>query len=383
MVLRFRQRSTISREDRKRIKLRTEVRTKIQLFIERIESWLIEDGELDPVGKSFNLHLSQHSFQLLIGQVLPLTLIFVDSLSFDLLKQKRVFIKKSTTDSIVEPVSDDEDDMPNMIRIMGPKERIPMDASLWVDGKIEVPGPPPLLRVYHKPKWVLSVMADPHGRKNLESLSSLHLSGQLHPVGRLDYDTSGLLLFSSEGSLTQALLHPNQEIEKEYVATVVGTVNEEGLSRRLQEGVTTSMGTFPATLVETQPIPRDDVADIINNILQNLPPEYDRTRLKEKGYLFFADAKELSTVRIIVKEGKHRMVRRILANSGYPVISLKRERLGYIQLGGMEEGGYRDLTQEEEGWAQSLLKKKKKKSPPPSKRKKVTEATGKLNGNRE
>ena len=284
---------------------------------------------------------------------------------------------------MVEPVSGDEDDTPNMIRIMGPKEKIPMDAALWVDGKIEVPGPPPLLRVYHKPKWVLSVMADPHGRNNLESLDSLHLSGQLHPVGRLDYDTSGLLLFSSEGSLTQALLHPNQEIEKEYVATVVGTVDEEDLSRRLQQGVTTSMGTFPATLVETQPIHKDDVADIINNILQNLPPEYNRTRLEEKGYLNFANAEELSTVRIIVTEGKHRMVRRILANSGYPVISLKRERLGNIQLGDIEEGGYRDLTQEEESWAQSLLKKKKKKTPPPSKKKKVIEATGKLNGNRD
>ena len=276
--------------------------------------------------------------------------------------------------SATEKIEDqgDEDEPSNMTRITGPSERIPMEASLWIDGKIEVAAPAPLLRVYHKPKWVLSVMGDSHGRENLESLVSLHQSGQLHPVGRLDYDTSGLLLFSSDGSLTQTLLHPNHEIEKEYVATVVGKVDEEKLRQTLQQGVTTSMGAFPAALVDSHVIHEDHVPDIISNIIQTLPPEYNFTRLQEKGYLFFADAKELSTVRCIVKEGKHRMVRRILANSGHPVISLKRERLGGIHLGDLEERQFRDLTSKEESWAQSLFKrKKKKKNLPPGRRKKA------------
>lgn len=66
-----------------------------------------------------------------------------------------------------------------------------------------------------------------------------------------------------------------------------------------------------------------------------------------------------SHTRIIVV-GKHRMVRRILANSGFPVIGLRRERLGVIWLGDLEDGAYRDLTEEEEAWANKLVKRKLK-----------------------
>jgi pseudouridine synthase len=263
---------------------------------------------------------------------------------FALLKQKRVFQKVGSA----------------MVQVLGPSEKLPMGVSLWVDGKVEVSQPPPLLRVYHKPKWVLSVMGDKEGRKNLENLDFI---SKMHPVGRLDYDSSGLLLFSSKGTLTQTLLHPTHEIEKEYVAIVTGAVDEEGLREKLAEGVTTSLGAFPAKLVQAQPVPDNQVAPMVKEIISNLPPEYDIARLEEKGYLFFANATELTKVRLIVEEGKHRMVRRILANSGHPVISLKRERLGVIHLDDLKEGGYRDLTPKEERWAQALLKPKKKKPP--------------------
>ena len=98
---------------------------------------------------------------------------------------------------------------------------------------------------------------------------------------------------------------------------------------------------------------------MIDNILDNLPPEYDIKRLEEKGHLFFKGASELSEVRLVVEEGKHRMVRRILANSGYPVIGLKRHRLGPIQLNdGLLPGCTRDLTPEEDEWAKQMLKRK-------------------------
>ena len=273
---------------------------------------------------------------------------------FELLKQRRVFQKIGN--------DDDDDDTDKMRRILGPKEKISMEASLWVDRQIEVPKPPPLLRLYHKPKWMLSVMNDSkHGRKNLGDLDFIS-NKNMHPVGRLDYDTSGLILFSSDGTLTQTLLHPSHEIQKEYVAVCVGKVdNEEELRTKLAQGVTTSMGAFPADVLEATPIPEEQVKPLIDNILDNLPPEYNVDRLEEKGYLFFKDAKELTKVRLVVEEGKHRMVRRILANSGLPVISLKRERLGIILLDDLEEGSYRDLTEKEEQWAKELLTKNKQK----------------------
>jgi 23S rRNA pseudouridine2605 synthase len=259
----------------------------------------------------------------------------------DLLRQKRVFQKLG-----------DE-----MKQIPGPKEKIPMDAPLFVDGKLEVALPPPLLRVYHKPKWMLSVMNDAKGRSHLGQLEE-RIIGKMHPVGRLDYDTSGLILFSSDGTLTQTLLHPNSKVQKQYQALVVGTVDEDELRETLKRGVETSMGVFPADLVNSQPLPKDQVVPTIKEILDNLPPEYDMEQLEEKGYLFFKEAEALSQVELIVEEGKHRMVRRILANSGYPVIGLKRLRLGAIHLNDLAVGASRELTEEEEHWAKSMLKAK-------------------------
>ena len=261
---------------------------------------------------------------------------------FELLKKKRVFQK---IDSEMKCVS-------------GPKQKIPMNAALFVDGKKEVPQPPPLLRVYHKPKWVLSVMNDSKGRKNLGDLDEKLIS-MMHPVGRLDYDSSGLLLFSSDGKLTQKLLHPSNEVEKEYVALVVGKVEENTLRETLSKGVQTSDGVFPATLIDTTSIPENEVKSIIADIIDNLPPEYDLEQLEKNGHLFFKNASELSEVRLVVQEGKYRMVRRILANSGYPVIGLKRYRLGPIQLqDDLLPGCSRDLTSEENIWAERLLKRK-------------------------
>jgi 23S rRNA pseudouridine2605 synthase len=259
---------------------------------------------------------------------------------FDLLRQRRVYQKVKS----------------EMKLVLGPSEKITMEASLWVDGKTEVPKPPPLLRIYHKPKWVLSVMNDKKGRKNL---GDLDFFSKMHPVGRLDYDSSGLLLFSSDGALTQTLLHPSHGIQKEYVALVVGQPDEDELREKLAQGVSTSMGAFPADLLEVTHLPSEEVKPAIDDILNNLPPEYDLPRLEEKGFLFFKDAKELSELRLVVEEGKHRMVRRILANSGFPVVGLKRDRLGVILLGDLEEGHYRDITQQEEKWANNLLGQKK------------------------
>jgi 23S rRNA pseudouridine2605 synthase len=198
-------------------------------------------------------------------------------------------------------------------------------------------------------------MNDGKGRPNLGNLDFVT---NMHPVGRLDYDTSGLILFSSDGTLTQKLLHPRSGIQKEYVALVAGTANEAELRVTLAEGVETAMGKFPADLVHAKPVPAQDVRPMTEEIIKNLPPEYDLDRLEEKGYLYFKNATELSEVRLVVEEGKHRMVRKILANSGLPVIGLKRERIGVIHLGGLPPGSHRALDEHELQWAESLLRRK-------------------------
>lgn len=211
-------------------------------------------------------------------------------------------------------------------------QKVPENAQLVVDGYI-IP-PIPLLLVYHKPTDVLSAMKDSSryclGDALMEKSSMLFNAG-LHPVGRLDADTSGLILFSSDGALTQRLLHPRHEAEKEYVATVTvdpkktKTMNEDALREKLSRGVETTEGVHTAQLLSVSACDDDDDND----------NSYD--------------------VRLVVQEGKHRMVRRMLANCGFPVAELRRERHGVVWLGDLEEGAFRDLNEEELEWAEGIV----------------------------
>lgn len=163
-----------------------------------------------------------------------------------------------------------------------------------------------VLLALHKPTGVLTALRDPWGRPGLESLLDAQTLRHWHPVGRLDLDTSGLLLLSADGAVTQRLLHPRRAIEREYRATVEGQPPAD-LAHLLAQGVQTAEGVFPARLVSVD------------------PPD----------------------VQLAVCEGKHRMVRRILANVGLPVVALHRVRYGTVMLGDLEPGAVRVLDADE------------------------------------
>lgn len=107
---------------------------------------------------------------------------------------------------------------------------------------------PPKLAVYHKPFGVHSTMGDPLGRPSLGDLSNSFLK-HMHPVGRLDADTTGLLLWSKDGQLTHTLLDPSMGVDRIYEAWVVGEVQKEELSCKLSFGVPTGEGSIIAKLV--------------------------------------------------------------------------------------------------------------------------------------
>ena len=130
--------------------------------------------------------------------------------------------------------------------------------------------------------------------------------GRLHPVGRLDADTTGLLPFCADGAITQHLLHPRRAYEREYTATVE-PAPREGLAALLAAGVRTADGVHTARVVS-----------IVG-----------------------------SDVRLVVTEGRHRMVRRMLANAGHPVIALHRLRFGPFELGPLPVGEWRPATEVE------------------------------------
>ncbi len=180
-----------------------------------------------------------------------------------------------------------------------PDTAVDEDAVLAVDGEVLVA--PPEVVAWHKPVGVLTSTADAWGRSDLSSAVPELLGWGLHPVGRLDKDTSGLLLFSRDGGLTQGLLHPRRAVPRRYRATVEAVPDD--LEALLAAGVTTAEGTFTA----------EDVA--IDGV----------------------------AVSLTVREGKHRMVRRMLANAGAPVVGLHRLAYGPVSLDSLDVGQWRIL----------------------------------------
>ncbi|MFT6145641.1 MAG: 23S rRNA pseudouridine2605 synthase [Myxococcota bacterium] len=200
------------------------------------------------------------------------------------------------------------------------------DPTVMLDG--EVQGARIEIAVFHKATGTHCTVGDPIGRRSLTEAAHQLLDLGLHPVGRLDADTSGLLVFARDGQLTQRLLHPRHKVYKTYQATVEGDI-DPGLVQRLAEGVETAHGIHPARV----------------------------------------DSIDGQVVTLSITLGKYRIVRRMLANAGHPVTALHRVRLGGFSLDGLEEETWREATEEEIAWAEQLTSgalKPKKDSPVPS-----------------
>jgi len=162
----------------------------------------------------------------------------------------------------------------------------------------------------YKPPGYVTTLFDPQRRRTVKDLVE-DIPQRVYPVGRLDYDTEGLLLMTNDGALAYALTHPKHHVPKTYVATVTGKPDPSAL-KQLARGVRLSDGpTAPA-----------------------------RVRLLKPGSLE-------SVVEITIHEGRNRQVRRMCEAVGHPVRALRRVRFGNIELGGLEPGRYRKLTKTE------------------------------------
>ena len=166
--------------------------------------------------------------------------------------------------------------------------------------------------IFYKPRGVVTTMVDPRGRRTVADFLS-NLTERVFPVGRLDYNTEGLLLLTNDGELAQNLTHPKNEINKSYRVAVVGIVPQEKLDLlrlgvRLEDGLTA-----PA------------IVDLV---------EYDHE-------------KNLSVFNITIHEGKNRQIRRMCDYIGYPVRQLKRYKIANLTLTSLKKGQYRQLFEEE------------------------------------
>jgi 23S rRNA pseudouridine2605 synthase len=181
-----------------------------------------------------------------------------------------------------------------------------------VDGK-RIPAKPGLVYLaFNKPVKVLTAMSDPRGRKTVTDFLG-ERSERLFHIGRLDYDTEGLMLLTNDGELAHRLAHPSFEVAKTYLAEVTGPVPKD-LGRRLMAGVELDDGVASA----------------------------DRFRVVDRSG-------NRALVEIVLHEGRKHIVRRMLAATGHPVSRLVRTDVGPIKLGNLKPGSTRELTTAEIG----------------------------------
>jgi pseudouridine synthase len=185
----------------------------------------------------------------------------------------------------------------------------PETQVIRVDGK-RIPARQDIVYLaFNKPRGVLTAMSDDRGRKTIVDF----LGDRLFHVGRLDYDTEGLMLLTNDGELAHRLAHPSYEVAKTYWAEVPGPVPRD-LGRRLQAGVELDDGVAVA----------------------------DKFRVLEQ-------TGGRAMVEITLHEGRKHIVRRMLAEVGHPVSRLLRTTVGPIKLGNLRPGATRDLTTKEIG----------------------------------
>ena len=167
----------------------------------------------------------------------------------------------------------------------------------------------------NKPKGMHSTMSDDQGRPCIGDLVEHRVRGnkKLFHVGRLDAETEGLILLTNDGELAHRLMHPSYEVSKTYLATVQGTV-PRGMGKKLRDGVELDDG----------------------------PAHVD-----EFAVVDMAAGKSL--VKIVLHEGRNRIVRRLLAEVGFPVKELVRTHIGTVALGDQRVNSLRALTRKEIG----------------------------------
>ena len=160
----------------------------------------------------------------------------------------------------------------------------------------------------YKPRGVVSSVSDEKGRKTVVDI--VESENRLYPVGRLDYDTSGLLLLTNDGELTNLLIHPSHEVEKVYIVKIDDVINPE-LVKSLAKGV----------MVDGK--------------------KTGKARVKIKK---IDKKKKSSIIELTIYEGRNHQVKKMFEAIGYKVSKLKRERFAGLTLDGLTSGQYRHLS---------------------------------------
>ena len=208
----------------------------------------------------------------------------------DLIKQGKISVNEEVVESFKHPVNPNKD----VVLVNGRKIDLkPLDI---------------ICLMLNKPKDYISTTSDEKGRRTvMDLLPEKYRHLRLYPAGRLDEDSTGLLLLTNDGDLTYRLTHPKFEHEKEYFVQIKGSLSADD-TRTLEQGMQLEDGLTSQALVRA--------------VYANEPYNY----------------------RITIHEGRKRQVRRMFERIKHPVLELKRVRIGTLTLGNLKEGNIRKLT---------------------------------------
>lgn len=163
----------------------------------------------------------------------------------------------------------------------------------------------------HKPKGYICSSHDDRGRKTVFDLIDIPEGKRLFSVGRLDYDTEGLLILTNDGNFSNLIIHPSSQIEKKYIVKIEGSILESELAV-LRAGVVIDGFRFPKCKVEV------------------LECKDKTTRLQ-----------------VTINEGINRQIRKMFDTINKNIVLLKRIQIGEVKLGGLKRGSYKDLSEQE------------------------------------
>lgn len=183
--------------------------------------------------------------------------------------------------------------------------------------KIEVNGVPIKIEKKHtfllyKPRGVVSTAKDDKGRKTVVDLLA-NEPYRLYPIGRLDYDTSGAILLTNDGDLANLLMHPKNEVEKQYTAKINGILSNED----------------------------------IKSLRRGIMIDHKKTSPAKVLVVSTDTDKNTSIVSLIIHEGRYHQVKKMFEKLKHPVIKLSRERYAFLDLTSLMAGQYRELTNDE------------------------------------
>ena len=196
-----------------------------------------------------------------------------------------------------------------IIMQLGAKADIEAD-EIRVDGKLILPEMSKVYLMLHKPRGYVTTLHDPEGRAVVTDLLS-GISERIFPVGRLDYNSEGLLLLTNDGDFSQRVQHPRFKIPKTYMVKIEGNLTKNEV-RALSEGIRLPDGNFK-------------------------PESLQIERINRKS----------SWLVLTIAEGRNRLIRRGLESLGHPVVRLIRMAIADISLGNMKTGTFRHLTKKE------------------------------------